>query len=326
MEAAVVSGLVLEKVWSTPLAGVSLELRGGVCVVVGDEADGTGELALLCAGVRAPRRGRVALDGRAPFASPTCRRGIASLLPDETLPPGLDVRGWLAPLEGLIGVSAAAVLDDAALEPTRALTDLTSAERRSLALALALAHPRPRLVVLHDPLASGDADVRQRTLSRITELGRSSAVLVTTPALADARRIAGSVYRLDRGLLTPAPQAAWPGGTNAGGAVVIDIEADEPRALLAMLALAPAITELRFDEIHGLISARGTELEPLANAIARAAIDARTTLRLLRPQTDDLEAARALHTGSLHAAYAASRNRAQSGVITRSSEGGSRER
>ena len=320
------SGLVLERVWSTPLAGVSLELRGGIGVVVGDETDGTGELACICAGVRAPRRGRVALDDRAPFASPATRRSIASLLPDETLPPGLDVRGWLAPLEGLLGISAATVLDDTRLEPTRALAGLTSAERRTLALAIALAHPSPRLVVLHDPLASGDADVRQRTLARIADLGRGSAVLVTTPSLADARRLGGSVYQLDRGLLSPAPQAAWPGGSSAGGAVVIDIEADEPRALLAALALAPTVIELRFDETHGLISARGAELEPLANAIARAAVDARATLRLLRPQTDDLDAARALHTGSLHAAYAAARNRAQSGVIVRPPQGGSNER
>ena len=316
------NGLVLERVWSAPLAGVSLELGGGVGVVVGDESDGTGELALLCAGVRAPRRGRVLLEGREPFASPACRRGIASLLPDETPPPGLDVRGWLALLAGLNGVPAANVLEDAALEPTRALADLSSAERRSLALAIALAHPSPRLVVLHDPLASGDADVRQRTLSRIAELGRSSAVLIFTPSLADARRFAGSVYQLDRGLLSAAPRAAWPSGSNAGGPVVIDIEADDPRALLAALALAPAITELRFDEADGLIAARGAELEPLANAIARAAIDARTTLRLLRPQTDDLDATRARHTSSLHAAYAAARNRAQSGVIARPPQGG----
>ena len=121
------SGLVLERVWSTPLAGISLEVSGGVSVVVGDEPDGTGELALLCAGVRAPRRGRITLDGRAPSASPACRRSIASLLPEETLPPGLDVRGWLATLEGLLGVSPATVLDDAELQPARALSDLTSA-------------------------------------------------------------------------------------------------------------------------------------------------------------------------------------------------------
>lgn len=318
-------GLVLDRVWSTPLAGVSLEVGAGVSVVVGNESDGTGELALLCAGVRAPRRGRITLDGRVPSASPACRRSIASLLPDETLPPGLDVRGWLATLEGLLGLHAATVLDDAALEPTRALGDLTGAERRSLARAVALAHPSPRLVVLHDPLASGDAGVRERTLSRITELARSSAVLITTPSLAETRRLAGRVYQLDRGLLAPAPRAAWPGGLEAGGAVVIDIEADDPRALLATLARAPAISELRFDETHGLIAARGAELEALASAIARAAIDAGTTLRLLRPQTDDRDAARAQHS-SLHAAYAAARSRAQSGVITRPPPGGPHER
>ena len=75
------SELTLQSVWSPPLKNLSLSFGPGMHVLLGAEADGTSDVIELCAGVRLPQRGRVALDGETPGASPRARGQIASLRP-----------------------------------------------------------------------------------------------------------------------------------------------------------------------------------------------------------------------------------------------------
>jgi hypothetical protein len=311
-----VSELLLERVWSAPLKDVSLRSSRGLSVVFGAEADGSGELVALCAGTRAPRRGRVALGGLQPSSSPACRRGIASLLPDEPGGGGGDsygdVRSWLLELAPLIGIEPPAVLAWSPVAPERTLASLSGAERRALALAVALAHPEPALVVLHEPLTACATGQNERVLARLAELGKERPVLVTTASIATARRLGGTTYLLDRGLCSEKPGGAWPGSMTPGLDAWLAVEADAPRGLVSALAQHPDVQELRYDERRGgRVLPRGPDLERLAVAVARAAVNAGVDIRLLRAPPEDLGAARGAVSGAIDAAdsYRAARAR-----------------
>ena len=304
------SHLRLERVWSGRLKDVSVELEAGVHVIIGAESDGTGELIELCAGVRAPRRGAVEVNGVAPSSAPACRRAIASLLPSEEGADGSRVGRWLAELGTRLGFAPEPLLERLRLEPHRTLASLSGGERRRLACHVALTRESPELVALHEPLPAVGADARAHVLGRIAELGRARVVLVTTSSLADARELGGTTFRLDRGLLSCAPGGAWPGGSGPGLDVWLEVEADAPRALVSALATEPDVLELGYAEGGtGRVRIRGAELERVAEAVARAAVSARAEIRSLRACADDLEVARAAATGLAHAAYRAVQKR-----------------
>lgn len=306
------SGLSLDQVWSEALKGVSLELASGLLVVVGDSSDGSASLVALCAGVSRPRRGRVRLGDSAPHASPRLRRSIASLLADESAPAAGNARGWVAGLGALLGSSLEPALEGVRFPLDRPLVELSNAERRQLACALALQHPAPLATVLHDPLSACAPEARQDTIARLQERSRHSPVLVTTPSFSDARLLGGSCHVLDRGLLGESAGGAWP--SSAGLDVWVCVEADTPRALLAALAQHPDVHELCFEEPRaGRLLLRGPDLERLCSAVARAAVEARVNLRSLRAEALDLAATRAAASGAA-AAYAAARARAGGAV------------
>lgn len=310
------SELLLERVWSASLKDVSLRSDRGLSVVVGAESDGIGELVALCAGTRAPRRGQVTLGGLRPSASPACRRGIASLLPDEPGGDG-DVRGWLLELSPLLGIEVPAVLERVTVRPERSLASLSGAERRELALAIALGQPAPELVVLHEPLAACVASQHERVLARLTELGRDRPVLITTASIATARRFGGVTYLLDRGLLGEKPDGAWPGSMTPGLDTWLAVEADAPRGLVSALAQHPDVQELRYDERRGgRVLLRGPDLERLAVAVARAAVSADVDIRFLRAPAEDLAAARGAASGASDAAAAYRAARARGRAAT----------
>jgi ABC-type thiamine transport system ATPase subunit len=310
------SELVLERVWGRALKNVSLRSAAGLSVIVGADSDGADELVELCAGVRAPRRGRLALAGVAPSASPPCRRSIASLLPDEPVGALGDVRGWLTELATLIGFELPALIASSSIEPERPLSTLTATERRELALAIALAHPQPALVVLHEPFGAAAASQRERVVARLAELASATPVLIVTASIADARQLGGTTYLLDRGLLDVKPGGAWPDSLTPGLGTCLAIETDGARGLVAALAEHPDVSELAYDERHaGRVLVRGADLERLAVAIAQAAVGAGVDIRLLRAQAEDLGAARAAAAAASEAAaYRAARARARPAV------------
>lgn len=308
-----VSELVFEHVWSDPLKDVSLRASRGVSVILGAESDGTAALVELCAGVRAPRRGQVTVGAEAPSRSPSCRRRVASLLAIEPPLGSGDVRRWLEDLATLRPISPAAVLESCSVRGDRPLASLSGAERRELACWVALSQSEAALVVLHDPLSACGAGQRERALGRIAELGKTTTVLLTTASIAAARRLGGSRWRLDRGLLEGdaragsaghvEARAAWHGVGGAG----LTIEADAPRALVAALAQHPDVQELRYDESGGRVLLRGTDVDRLASAVTEAIASSGVEIRSLRAGADDLDALRAATSAMNDAAGAAYR-------------------
>jgi ABC-type taurine transport system ATPase subunit len=92
----------------------------------------------------------------------------------------------------------------------RRASELDWDERRSLGLALALAHESARLLVLYEPLGTSSV----ATSSVHAELERATAggatVLVLTTSVESALAFGGPSVWLERGVLRGAPLAALP--------------------------------------------------------------------------------------------------------------------
>ncbi len=309
--------LDLQGIWSPPLKNISARLGCGLQLVLGRDLDGTAELITLCAGLRIARRGRILLDGRAPSHDPDARRVIASLLPSEDLEGAGSVGGWLDELSELrdsdLGPSLAAYAPGLSRE--RPLAGLSHRERRLLALAVALGMREPRLVLLHDPIAVTPAAALDATVQRIIDLSRDVVVIVTTPSLADARRLGGTLHVLEQGVLVRKPSDAWPHATTPGLDVCLWVDCDSPRELLAELARNPEIEQADYDARHGArrLQLRGRDLERLALAVTRAAVTAELELRAIQVAAVDVSTVHGASAGLAHSAYRAAQTDRRAG-------------
>jgi ABC-2 type transport system ATP-binding protein len=266
-----VSTLELSRLRASGLSGLDAVFGPGCWPLLGAPADGTAALIEILGGWRAPRRGSVRLDGHDPRRSPALRRRIGVLAAEEELPDAPDVARAVARATALRGDRAAPeqVLGAAGLDgwAPRRLASLDPAERRAVALALALSVPAPALLGLHEPLGVRHVDAAW-TLERLRTAAQSGAVVVcTTSSREDARRVAPRVLVLASGRLlggVPAAPAApaW-----------LRVATAEPRRLAALLADDPAVAATRWDvgEAPGELLIGGADPALLAMAVARAA-------------------------------------------------------
>ena len=141
---------------------------------------GSGKTSVLeaIAGIRRPRRGRVAIGGRVLFDAtagvdvPTRNRRVGYVPQDALLFPHLDVRhnilygstggDWssVAPVVERLGIAHLA---------TRSVADLSGGERQRVALARALA-ARPEILLLDEPMAALDRGMKQVVLGLLVDL------------------------------------------------------------------------------------------------------------------------------------------------------------
>ncbi len=189
-------------------AAASWPTAGGVTVLFGPSGSGKTTVLRALAGLERPDDGRIAFEGEAWFDGasglqvPPQARGVGLLFQDYALFPHLDVRANLA--FGLHRLSAAArsarVAEVAATFGLGGLLDrrpaqLSGGQRQRVALARALA-PRPRLLLLDEPLSALDAPTREELRGELRHLLEQSgvpAVVVThdrTEALALGDRLA----------------------------------------------------------------------------------------------------------------------------------------
>jgi ABC-type multidrug transport system ATPase subunit len=303
------SRLTLERVSAPPLGNLSLSLDLGVHVVLGHEHDGTARLIELAAGVATPASGRVSYEGSAPDAAPELRRQIASLLHDESALGRGTIGEFLDVLGALRGSAPGEALPRIGYEPARerGLETLDAGERRALALAAALSHPAPRIVALHEPLEAARGLPIERVLERLQELATSAVVLITTRSSADARRLGGTLYILERGTLVRSPAHAWPAELTPGSRPRFAIDCDDPRALLAELAREPSLDALQYDAEHAprRVLVQGQDVQALALTLMNACQRAGVTIESLRLVTEDLELVHGASAGLVRAAYEA---------------------
>lgn len=166
---------------------------GELLAVLGPSGCGKSTLLRAVAGLEPPSAGAVRYDGRDLVQVPAHRRGFGLMFQDGQLFPHLDVTGNVVyPLrirgrpeaERRQRVAELLELVGLAGHERRSPGELSGGERQRVALARALA-VRPRLLLLDEPLASLDRDLRERLagdLARILRAEGTSAVLVTHDA------------------------------------------------------------------------------------------------------------------------------------------------
>ena len=157
---------------------------GEALALVGESGSGKSTLGNVVAGLRAPTRGRVRFDGRAPDAA--SRRAIQVVFQDPygALDPRMPVSEIIAePLRiGRIGTAAdrraraAALVEQVGL-PRDALNryphEFSGGQRQRIAIARALA-PSPRLIVADEPLSALDVSIQSQVLNLLRDLQGAS--------------------------------------------------------------------------------------------------------------------------------------------------------
>ncbi|WP_328319898.1 ABC transporter ATP-binding protein [Streptomyces sp. NBC_00388] len=191
-----------------------------VCVL-GPSGSGKSTLLRVVAGLQQASAGRVLLDGAEQSGVPVHRRGVGLMFQDHQLFPQRDVAGnvgfglrmrsvprdeqasRVAELLDLVGLPGAG---------RRAVAALSGGEQQRVALARALA-PRPKLLMLDEPLGQLDRSLRERLVVELRDLfGRlGTTVLAVTHDQGEAFALADRVVVMENGRIAQAgtPLEVW---------------------------------------------------------------------------------------------------------------------
>ncbi|MFF7476042.1 ATP-binding cassette domain-containing protein [Streptomyces sp. NPDC008092] len=200
--------------------GLAVAEHEVVCVL-GPSGSGKSTLLRAVAGLQPLDSGRVLLDGHDQARVPAHRRGVGLMFQDHQLFPqrdvganvafGLRMRGTgkaeqtarVGELLELVGLPGAA---------GRAVAGLSGGEQQRVALARALA-PRPRLLMLDEPLGQLDRSLRERLVVELRELfGRlGTTVLAVTHDQGEAFALADRVVVMRDGRIAQSgtPLDVW---------------------------------------------------------------------------------------------------------------------
>jgi putative spermidine/putrescine transport system ATP-binding protein len=151
--------------------GIDLSIaRGEMCVLVGPSGCGKTTLLRAVAGLTAPDRGRIEIDGVDVTQVPPQRRGIGMVFQHYALFPNLTVEQNLAfglehqkrtksEIKRLVAEMIALVgLEDRAKARPHALS---GGQKQRVALARALV-TEPKLILFDEPMSALDAEIRKR--------------------------------------------------------------------------------------------------------------------------------------------------------------------
>jgi molybdate transport system ATP-binding protein len=176
---------------------------------------GAGKTTILdaVAGLRTPRRGAIAIDGRVLYSGasrinvPPHRRRVGYVPQDVALFPHMNVRRNL-----FYGTHTGSAAPDPARVTSmleidglvdRRVTDLSGGERQRVALGRALMSA-PSLLLLDEPLAAVDVPLRRRILPYLRRVRDELAVPIVYVShdRAEVEELADHVVRIEGGLVT----------------------------------------------------------------------------------------------------------------------------
>lgn len=217
-----VTGAVVRYGSVTAVDRVDLEVRRGeVVALLGPSGCGKSSLLRAVAGLEPLTAGELTWAGANVREVPVHRRGFGLMFQDGQLFPHRDVAGNVAYGLQMAGVPRAErtarvsqLLDLVGLaeHATRSITALSGGEQQRVALARALA-PRPRLLLLDEPLSALDRGLREHLATELHDILRTAgttALYVThdhDEAFTVADRVA--LMRAGRLVQTGTPAEVW---------------------------------------------------------------------------------------------------------------------
>ncbi|MFE1839280.1 ABC transporter ATP-binding protein [Streptomyces sviceus] len=204
------------------LDGVGLDVaEHEIVCVLGPSGSGKSTLLRAVAGLQPLDSGRVLLDGRDQGGVPAHRRGVGLMFQDHQLFPQRDVGSNVAfglrmhgAGKGQRDQRVQELLDLVGLPGAgrRSVAALSGGEQQRVALARALA-PRPRLLMLDEPLGQLDRSLRERLVVELRELfGRlGTTVLAVTHDQGEAFALADRVVVMRDGRIAQSgtPLEVW---------------------------------------------------------------------------------------------------------------------
>lgn len=154
---------------------VSVEMRARTTALYGPSGAGKTSLLEAITGLRMPSAGAIELMGRTVFDAdrvgvPPRERRVGYVPQDDALFPHLSVRGNMF-YGAADGTDATHVIDVLEIAPIldRGVTRLSGGERKRVALARALLS-RPQVLLLDEPLAGVDLELRTRVLAYLVRV------------------------------------------------------------------------------------------------------------------------------------------------------------
>jgi ABC-2 type transport system ATP-binding protein len=190
------------------LHGVSFDIEEGEFFgLLGPNGAGKTTLISILAGLSRPSGGRVCVRGHDVMTQPAQARQLLGVVPQELVfDPFFSVREALRFQSGYFGVTDNGAWIDELLEGL-GLADKAAANMRQLSggmkrrvlVAQALVH-KPPVIVLDEPTAGVDVELRQTLWQFIARLNRQGhTVLLTTHYLEEAEALCGRIAMLKQG-------------------------------------------------------------------------------------------------------------------------------
>ncbi|MFH7338780.1 ABC transporter ATP-binding protein [Streptomyces sp. KHY 26] len=234
------------------LDAVDLEVaEHEVVCVLGPSGSGKSTLLRAVAGLQPLDAGRVSLAGHDQGGVPAHQRGVGLMFQDHQLFPQRDVAANVAFGLRMHGVAKAErvarvgeLLDMVGMPGAdrRAVAGLSGGEQQRVALARALA-PRPRLLMLDEPLGQLDRSLRERLVVELRELfGRlGTTVLAVTHDQGEAFALADRVVVMRDGRIAQSgtPLEVWQRPADAFVARFLGFENVVPATVVGAVADSP---------------------------------------------------------------------------------------
>ncbi len=273
------------------LKGIDLSIpRGSVFGLLGPNGAGKSTLINILAGLVLKTSGRVSIWGFDQDANPRQSRAAIGVMPQElNLDPFFTPRGALEVQAGLYGVPKSERRSDEILRMI-GLEDkaeayartLSGGMRRRLLLGKAMVH-RPNILVLDEPTAGVDIELRQMLWDNIRALNaQGMTIILTTHYLEEAEEMCDEIAIINQGSVVARDTTANMLGRLDGRAMVV-----HPAAPVATLPQGDGIeAELRGD---GAVVLRYRSQATTAEAVLEAVRAAGISIRDVKTEEADLE-------------------------------------
>lgn len=273
------------------LKGIDLTVpRGSVFGLLGPNGAGKSTLINILAGLVLKTSGKVTIWGFDQDANPRQSRASIGVMPQElNLDPFFTPRGALEVQAGLYGVPKAERDSDGILKLI-GLEDkaeayartLSGGMRRRLLLGKALVH-RPNILVLDEPTAGVDIELRQMLWENVRKLNaQGMTIILTTHYLEEAQEMCDEIAIINQGEVVARDSTANLLGRLDARAMVV-----QPAAPVTTPPQGPGIeAELRGD---GAVVLRYHSNETSAEAVLEAVRAAGISIRDVKTEEADLE-------------------------------------